>query len=143
MKDYLESFLSRSRSGQRVRKSPSNTPTKPSKCHSVGFVGGATRTANSPICCSSLSIEAGRQYVHIWCAQGCHDSWIALDGMKLSDTDAPGFGRGRAMVSAAIARGACPDCDIPLNPQDREQSILVCGECGVRIVKGEKEWVQI
>lgn len=101
--------------------------------------GSITSTVYCPICSSSLSIEAGRQYVHAWCAQGCHDSWIALEGMKLSDTDAPGFGRGRAMVTAAIARGTCPDCHIPLIHQDREQGILGCGECGVRVVKGEIE----
>src|SRR5262249_39179755 len=47
-------------------------------------------THHCPVCDLDLRIERGQTFVHRWCAQPGHfDSWRAIDGLKLKQTDAP------------------------------------------------------
>jgi hypothetical protein len=41
-----------------------------------------------------LSQKSGNHYQHVWCQCGHYDGWQALNGRKLSSTDAPIIRRG-------------------------------------------------
>jgi hypothetical protein len=54
----------------------------------------AIENADAPIdtcpgCGGTLNVQFGKLFVHRWCSRGgCFDSWRAMNGMRLSQTDA-------------------------------------------------------
>lgn len=46
-------------------------------------------TETCPICRGPLCYKHGKQFLHVWCPSGGYDSWHAMNGLKLRETDAP------------------------------------------------------
>lgn len=46
-----------------------------------------------PDCGGPVLFERGKQFLHVWCPSGGYDSWRAMNGLKLKQTDAPIFRR--------------------------------------------------
>jgi hypothetical protein len=42
-----------------------------------------------PVCGVPTTVVRGDHYQHVWCQGGHYDSWQALNGRKLNESDAP------------------------------------------------------
>jgi len=87
-------------------------------------------------CSGAIQADSGDRWRHSWCANGCFDRWEATDGGKLSDSGAPGFGQGQAIVAELLALHQCPDGCGPLVLQDRAGDVWFCSGCRLWVVAG-------